>query len=481
MTNGFLNQELDSALRFLNNFHWKRGLLSVGILLFSTIYAFSQPLTLKEAVLRSIDQGLNHSIDEQRRSYFTHKEKFVDERKVQKVFRGKTGFSKNEVADSRDLESKATQGSQINLSYQETYENGLSWTLSQTYREDKAISGNQGDESYEKTLLYGSMPIYGTASSINRIKRDQGRLQIDQERILWDNQLNQVQYEVARAFLETGLQAYTLEKVIEKEKIHQGKIDRLFKVPLGLTAIDKEILQLQQLNEEQNVSLQKNSFRQAILALELLIGVVTETQFQLPTDLPQLTKSSEEITQAYLQNSLKIKGLKQKLLALQQTTELIELDERPDFSINGFIGKSTLDDSKGSNYGVNLLVTYNFGGGQPENLAAQKSQMSRYNLEIKLAQKQIAIQVHQDLQKLEASKNKATFLIANLKITQKKVLLSQKKFELGAIQRETVADLKMKAIDLMATARKASIESWISYLNVLQNMHASLIDKRFGE
>lgn len=433
-----------------------------------------EPLLLKDAISMSMEHGINASILRQQNEGLTQKINHLEERSTRHVLTGRTGFARNEIEDSQDLEASAMETSVYILSYQQIFQNGISWSASQTMRSGKALTVTQSDEEYTKQLLTLKLPIYGKMADIEWLSNQKQRIDIEASQKLLENRKNTLQIEVAVLFFESLLQTETWHVSNEKLILYQAENERNRQT--RSTGLENQLTDLALKREKLSNSEHHALAEQARRQLELYLGNKLDADLVLPEQLPSINWDKNEALKAYQENTTVLLLLKRNLQVLQQEEAISDLDTVPDIVASGFVGSSALNEVEGSNYGLNLTVSYSFGGGEVEKSSSIRKEVAALKMEIQREQMKAEFDYYHDLKLFQTSSGKAKLAIEELEIYKKKLGLARYEFDLGEIDREELTDLELQLLEKQLSMVQSQADCWTSYFKLLKRMDKPLID-----
>ena len=433
-------------------------------------------MTLKKAILLSLSGSIDASIINRQEEGLEQKRQLLDESKVKHVLTGKTGYSKNEIGDSQDLESSAMEISTFTLSYQQIFENGFTWTASQINRTGVALTPSQVDEEYSKQLLTAKLPIFGNHSESSWLTNR--KLQIDIENTQKEMQIekNSLQTEVAQIYVDTYVQYQALDISNRKLALYQAELDRKSKTLTRLTEIDYQLLELELQKEKISNDEKKTAWQESRQKLQLILGKNPDNRLTLPQQLPTFHLSDAQAIERYQAFSPKLLQLQYQLQLLQREEEILDLATVPTVYAGGFVGNSSLNEIQGSNYGLNLTVRFNFGGGESEKVSAVRKELAVLNLKLDKEQKNAAIDYYKARGQFQSALRKAELGASEIEIYSRQLQLAQQKFNLGEIDRNKLTDLELEALDKRLEMIRAHAECWTSYLSIVKRTNTPVLE-----
>ncbi|NQU66253.1 MAG: TolC family protein [SAR324 cluster bacterium] len=433
-------------------------------------------MTLKEALISSTQQGIDAPILLEQGQSLGLKREQLEKSKIKHTITGRTGYSKNEVGDSQDLAAGAIETMLYTLSYQQLYENGFSWTASQTTRSSKALTETEKDEEYSKQLLLAKLPLYGKTADITSLFNKKQQLLLETEQNNLQNDINALQSVIARAYFSAYLEAETYKISTQKLELVQKKVDIQSKTPRHITSLDLQLSQIELQREQITNEEQKIIQDQAFNKLEMLLGNQVEKELQLPLEMPTLKGSDQQVLEFYLDQSSKLSQLKNQLNILQQDAAISDSNTAADIYAVGFVGNTNVNETKGRNYGVNLTVTYNFGGGEQEQTSAFQKEIIALNLKLEKERRELQIQFQLDMSKFRSLSKQAILSEKEYQLFKVRHQLARQKFQQGEIGQETLTDLEIKLHNSLLHNIQSKIDNWLQFLSILEQTNQPLID-----
>ncbi len=433
-------------------------------------------LTLKEAVLAGMQQGLEADILQAQGDKLALQRLSMEESGIKHILTGRTGYAKNEIGDSQDLSASAIETTLYTLSYQQLYENGFSWTASQTTRSAEALTETESDEEYSKQLLTLMVPLYGKTTDNTTLFNKKQHLILEEDQRNLQHEINTSQIASARIFVSAYLQAESYKISSRKLVLLENKIDVLSKVPQQGASLDMQLnqfeLQREKINNEEQKTIRDQTFHQ----LELLSGKQPSNSMQLPAELPSLIGPEEQLQDLFLGNSSKLAQLKNQVIMLQQDEAISESQTAPDIYAAGFVGNTSVDDTKGSNYGMYLTVAYHFGGGEEEQVSAVRKEIATLNLRIEKEKNNAMIQYRLNMSKLKSLSKKVFLEEKEQQLLKAQIQLVQQRFQLGEINWEVLTDQEISLQNKRLSRIKSKADSWFQFLTLLEQTNQPLIE-----
>jgi Outer membrane efflux protein len=455
---------------------WVSLLLYLALLPSANAQEFTGNLTLKKAVSAAFLEGGEAEVLASRDRQFLTQIQQREKSRIKHTLSSRTGISRNEIGDSQDLESSANETASYTLSYEQIFEGGISWKISQTSRSEEALTDNEEDEEYSKQLFTVQLPIYGKEAERGSITGRKNELELDRTRQMIEFDKNLLQISVARAFFLAVLQEKALEISNKKLTLLEEKQVHLVKTPSRITKLEKNLFNLD-LEKEKNFNAnKKHLLNHSLGQLALYFGNRDMGNLTMPEKIPDIDQSEEQALQAYLENDTGLTGMKNRLNTLQQDLELSRLATVPEIHAGGFVGNTNVNDTQGSNYGLNLSVIYRFGGGEEEAFQSLQQEINSLNLKINQEKKRITNQFHFDSNKFRLLQQSAELAQQESKILQKQFQLTRKQFEIGEIEWDDVVKLELSLLDRQLSIFQTKIDCWEQFLNVISSMKLPLIE-----
>jgi outer membrane protein TolC len=461
---------------------WCKYRKSLLILLFvgwtTTGYAQSDPavLTLKE-VLNSVHrQGLDADIREEKNRTLLNRYQQRDESRIQHTIVGRSGISKNEVGDSLDLEASARESTYFTLSYEQQFESGFNWTASQTLRSGRTLTGDEDREDYRKQMLVARVPVYGRGATLGESINRKTDIELQQTAQKLSREVRSLELEVARTFLEVWQSQETLRYRQQIIGLLQNKHNRVARYPNRSVAIEIELLDLEVEREREYQFDQQATLEQAQLELLGYLARQAPVDLSLPPFPPAIGWSEEIALKAYQEGSPVLAEMESRAAMLAQDIELAQWSMAPEVQVGGFIGNTQVNGVQGNNFGLNVTVTYHFGGGERPAAAAMKSERAALDLEIQKEKERIKLQYQADRSRYDTRVRKAALEQKELALMQKKLTLTRLRFEHGDADLEEVAEIELSIARKQLEILQARVDCWERFLALISGSSQLLSD-----
>lgn len=383
--------------------------------------------------------------------------------------------SRNEVADSRDLEASAQETRQLNLSYQENFQNGAYWKINKTMRKTSPVDGDEEDTDFDKALLTLSYPLYGPASEKTRLSDERTALSIEQEYGARDYQKITLQIQIAQAFLDTVLGLERMHAAEQKQDWIRQKNVQQQKVSSQRTQLELRQGELELLEAEQDVLSQRAEFHYKQEQLALWIGpIALEKQPRLKM-LPPFPFSAKELEQNYLANSYALQQLQKKIQLRKKELELSQASTKPDIALSGNIGESNLNGGFGRNFSAYISLSYAFGGGANEQVGVDRQGLEQLNSELYEKQAQLRLQARMDSLKLKSEHKTLNIRQKQTELAEQQDQLIEDSFKIGRVSYDAFIASKVNLLSKRLSMVQAQIAYWQRYLKALELQQQSLL------
>ena len=442
-------------------------------------YATPSPgyLTLKEAIALGLQESLpaSHLALEKQRLHL--KELKLEEGKRQQQVTSSILGSRNEIGDARDLEASAQQTRQLILSYQENYENGFLWKITNTQRLTTPIDGEADDEEvlFQKILLGLSLPIYGTAADKTRLLNQKVNLSLDNEWRTWEQDNIVLQTQIAHLFLAYLMSHEHAKSAEEKLALVQQKLARSQSIksqlsPLKLRQLELDLHQarVEQLNHHQAL----NQNRQQ---LALWIGNAASQRTPRLGSLLQLPQTEMELKELYLQNSIALQQLKNQLQIKRKELQISQLALQPNITLGGNIGQSRTNEREGSNRSVYVTLSYHFGGGQSQQSALEQHAFNQLTLELERQQQMLALQAQTDFLKLQSLQALIRIHRQQQELAEQEQKLAEESFRIGQSTQDRLQAAQVKLIQRRLAFLQAQIDYWKHVFRMMEQIQINAL------
>lgn len=433
------------------------------------------PLTISGMLKLAEENGIGQTKLREGEKQYLLRQQYLEEQKIEHQATGALSGSRNEVGDSRDLDSSESETTLYKIDYKQTLENGIYWKISHQQRFEKAITGDGTDGQLNKTVLSALVPFYGKSSYSKQLNREKIELSMNRDRNQWRSEHRKWELKIATLFLEWYLQKEEKKKSDHEIRRHQEQLKRITSSPNLITALEVNQLELKILQQKQRR--EKSAFlaKKAKEQLVLLAGATLEYRVPVLNEIPKINRTLEELSEQYLLNSVKLQSLRSQIQIKENELQSKELETLPDFQAGAFYGQSQATSASGKNWGVNLSVTYRFGSGHLQQFGIAQQEKFKLELELQEERKSRKQQALEDWQTLELNEKMLEINRMQYQLAREEEDLVKKNFRVGTAMMKTVAKAEIKTRNMQTEITKSVVEQWKTILKILEQTDEALI------
>lgn len=451
------------------------GLL-IGWFSFYAINASEDPqvLTIFEAV--SIAGSSEYWNEQQitRKEILTIQERKIEEQKTKHTIDLGIAGMKDEVADSRDVESQETQTSQLYGSYQQTFENGAYWKLRQIVRSDDAIDEDTEDTSFLKTVFSVNYPIWGK-------RTNQSKISNQTEIIQWKADKSKLKSPILNAERETAFLYIDILRNSLKQTYYQtlaSIYSEQYQWQKGNPGMKKD-LRIEQLK------LQTIQYQDKLSPLQIEIeGQIQEMLFLLNRNKSNIELvfpnrllfpyTQVQVQQFYLQNNEVLIDLDTQLRLLEKDLVSKTTANSSDLAIGADIGTSSQNDNQGSNYKLYLNYSYEFWNGNSEQARMTAMEIGVLKSQIIREQKKISLQALSAFRKLKQLKNEEASLKKIVELAAEILEKNESMFQTRDVSKETLFENRLSLVKYQFEYQQSYLDYWEHLIELIYDSGMSL-------
>ncbi len=433
------------------------------------------PLTLKDAILLGLQNSLPASQVVGDTESLRLKRQRLEASKLRHAINSSIANSRNEIGDSRDLDASATETQQSVISYQQTFENGFSWKLTNTQRFERPIEGGGSESTFQKNLLSLSYPLWGKAADGLKLNNEKLALQFEEEERAGRRKKLMLQTQIALAFLDYTLNYQKWQAAQRRWTLAQQKFEQKQSTQTQLTALELQQVEVEVLDAEQGFIFEESNFRNAQEQLALWIGEADTSRLPQMPRLPPFPYTPDQLETIYEESEGRIQLLQTQIQSLQKDLQAAKLETQPGVTLGSNIGQSQSNTRDGANASVFVLIAYKFGGGESEQVAILQQQLGNLNLQLQHQQVDLRIQSRKDHAQLESSRRRAEIRQKQYELAQKQWEVNQQGFQVGQVNQDMVFGSEVKWLQAETAALQAQIEYWKIFLAVQEKIDVSVL------
>ncbi len=375
--------------------------------------------------------------------------------------------ARNEIGDDRDLEAQAQEARQLTTSYEENFENGLQWKITNTQRFTSPVEGDGEENTFKKTLLSINYPLYGAAANQTRLNNEKAALALENEWELWEYEKLPLQTQIAHVFLGYVISYEQWKTAEQLFVLTQKNLDYKKSIQTQLTELDIRQFELERIQAHQELMNQKEALVYAQKQLALLIGSAAQQHPQLDHPLV-LQQNHKELQQLYLLQSASLQQLKKQIQMKQKDRQLSELASTPNIVLGGSIGQSENDGRDGGNKAIYVSLSYPFGGGEIQKASIEHQALEKLNLQLQEQQEMLKLQAQQDFQQLQSKKNMLEIRQDQYQLAQKKLKLVHESFRVGQSRWDHLFAAEIQVVRSKFSVIQAKVDHWQYYFSILE-------------
>lgn len=444
----------------------------VLLILIQPVFSEETPpnITLREAISIGLQQQLNKEYLSAEENRLEFHQKKLDASTVDHQLSSRLSFLKNDVEDTHDIEGSASETQQLKASYQQKFVNSFTWKVSAIQRSEAPLAGEAEEDTFVKLQLDASYGILGKAANVKKLQFEKQRIDLESQRNAWQQENILLQIEIARDFFDFTIMNYEVQETSKYLQLLYQKEKRKKILKRQISALEMKELKLEILEAEMDHAIQQDKYFEAKQRMAYHIGnenVQRNPVFESDFEIKQ---TQEEITQTYLEKSIKLQKLDQQRKLLIKDVDIAKQEMTPEVTVGGNVGQSQTSTTSGQNLGVYVSFLYNFGGGRSEQVGVHESELRKLEVDMKKLKAELSLEARSDYQLLLSMEKDIQIRQQQYQLAEEKMKIAQARFYAGELNQDQTLRFHKDLLGSQTALVRSQTMFWEQYLVILEKM-----------